>query len=78
MQFVMLKRDGLDDYHQRRANKHGYLYNVVREGHFKVFRECRSIATGVICTLFDKYLEFSDAVQESEGPEVQERSQVRG
>ena len=54
----------LDDYHQRRADKHGHLYVVVRhtEPDFPPLNlyEAKSIATGVVCTLYPEYTEIAD------------------
>ena len=62
--FVALK-PYLDDYHQRRANKHGYIYIVNRK--YGPLYEARSIATGVLCTLDKRFLEeVIHAVQEPE------------
>ena len=52
-------KDKLDPYHQRRADKHGYLYIVSereREWMLRLY-EARSIATGVVCTFDAGYVE---------------------
>lgn len=64
---VRLHSEGLDDYHQRRANKHGLLYVVVRQTDpdFPLLNlyEAKAIATGVVCTLYPEYTESADAAQ---------------
>jgi hypothetical protein len=62
----------LDNYHKRRADKHGWLYIV--DGPISPYRnliEARSLATGVVCTLLPKYVEVANALQEPEGPQLQ-------
>ena len=64
-------KDNLDFYHQYRANKHGWLY--IRERVFAPSSLCtaRSIATGVVCTFDNRYIEEApDALQEPEGSEI--------
>lgn len=54
-------REPMDSYHQRRADKHGYLYIVqaVAENPFRVgLYEARSIATGVVCTFRTECMEL--------------------
>lgn len=60
----MLK-DGYDAYHQRRQEKHGRLYVVMRESSNGTIFEAKSVETGVILTL-DKgsVMEQSDALRE--------------
>lgn len=57
-------RDRLDPYHQRRADKHGRLFVVVRhtEPDFPAINlyEAKSISTGAVCTLDPLYLEHAD------------------
>lgn len=49
-------RGSLDDYHQRRADKHGYLYLVKRKLGYGLV-EATSVASGVVCTFDTNYLE---------------------
>ena len=64
-------KEPLDPYHQRRADKHGYLYIIqgTREHgivmspgwiphKYKALYEARSIATGVICTFRPECMEL--------------------
>lgn len=66
-------KDRLDVYHQHRADKHGWLYWVVRVDEVtNSLYEARSIATGMVCTLDADYTEKAlHAVQEPEGPQLQ-------
>jgi len=63
MQLLSLKSE-LDDYHQRRANKHGYLcylYHIV--GPSKAWPdvvEGKSLATGRVVTLLAPYFETKE------------------
>lgn len=52
MKLIRLK-EPLDLYHQRRADKHGWIY-FDESPEFSGLVTARSMATGVICT-FDKY-----------------------
>lgn len=55
---VLSLKDELDDYHEARAHKHGYLYFLVRKcGMLGDLYEAKSIATGHICTLEKRYVE---------------------
>ena len=54
MKLLRLK-DALDEYHQQRADKHGWLYISVKN--YRYLHEARSLATGVICTLLSDYVE---------------------
>ncbi len=71
LRMLQLKKE-LDPYHQRRADKHGWLYVQVRpDDEFNLFvgiYEARSIATGVVCTLDAAYVEEgTSALQEPQG-----------
>ena len=65
---VMLARlkEPLDGYHQRRADKHGFLYIIQNEAprtyanRYKRIYEARSITTGVVCTFRAECVEFVD------------------
>lgn len=61
--FIRLK-DSPDLYHQRRAEKHGRLFVVVRhtEPDFPLLNlyEAKSIATGVVVTLYPEFTETVD------------------
>lgn len=60
MRLVRLKDKLLDNYHQRRADKHGWLYVVVRDvypGTESHLIEARSVATGVVCTFVPIFVE---------------------
>lgn len=70
-------KDDLDDYHQRRADKHGWLYTIVRRrergqipGSRGFYRravylyEARSVATGVVCTFAPEFVEEADDAPE--------------
>ncbi len=61
-------KEPLDGYHQRRADKHGWLYVIQRltEGrpYAKPIYEARSIATGVVCTFRPECLELIDDAHE--------------
>lgn len=63
-------KDGLDAYHQRRADEHGHFFKVVRVMNpngklYPPMYEARSVATGVVCTLDQRFLEeLPNAVQE--------------
>jgi hypothetical protein len=63
MQLLSLKSD-LDDYHQRRANKHGYLYYFTRViGPSQAWPhvvEGKSLATGRVVTLLAPYFETKE------------------
>jgi hypothetical protein len=63
-------KEPLDDYHQRRADKHGWLYIVdeYRKWPYQALVEARSLATGVVCTLIPECVEVANAIQEPEGP----------
>jgi hypothetical protein len=64
-------KDSLDEYHQQRADKHGWLYIatnydasrriIMYQRHqarrVKGLYEARSLATGVICTLLPEFVE---------------------
>jgi len=63
-------KDSLDEYHQQRADKHGWLYIVTNYDtsrraimyqrelrRLEGFYEARSLATGVICTLLPEFVE---------------------
>jgi len=60
MQLLSLKSN-LDGYHQRRANKHGYLYYLHRVvGPSQAWPdvvEAKSLATGRVVTLLAPYFE---------------------
>jgi hypothetical protein len=56
MKLLRLK-DELDDYHQRRADKHGWLYLNTARLRLPALFEARSIATGVVCTLESDFVE---------------------
>lgn len=54
-----------DSYHQRRLERHGVIYFVVREFAGGALYEAKSLATGAICTLQSSFcVEAKDAVQE--------------
>ena len=61
-------KEPLDGYHQRRADKHGWLYviqGLTAVGpHPKPIYEARSIATGVVCTFRPECLELIDDAHE--------------
>jgi hypothetical protein len=63
MQLISLKPE-LDAYHQRRANKHGYLYYLSRIiGPSKTWPdvvEGKSLATGRVVTLMAPYFEAKE------------------
>lgn len=63
MQLLSLKPE-LDPYHQRRANKHGYLYYLHRvigpSQSWPDVVEGKSIATGRIVTLLAPYFETKE------------------
>lgn len=68
-------KEPLDAYHQRRADKHGWIYfieNLNRRPLTGInIYEARSIATGVVCTFRTECMELlEDAVQEPQGPEL--------
>ena len=64
MKVVMLKPENkLDGYHQRRLQKHGYLYIVTRIFGGTLY-EAKSISTGRVCTL--------DCCQCEDEPDAQE------
>lgn len=52
-------KESLNLYHQRRADKHGYVYFVEpRSSHQNTgIYSARSIATGVLCTFDEAYVE---------------------
>ena len=51
----------LDDYHQRRADKHGYIYYATHTFGFNdEMVEAKSLATGALVTLFANMLEEQD------------------
>lgn len=56
----------LDEYHQRRADKHGYIYFVVKEFGTRIrsldprLYEAKSLATGAVCTLESKFCDELD------------------
>lgn len=55
MKFIAL-RDGLDTYHQQRADTHGFLYTFIRPvGVYGDVVEAKSIATGRAVTLLKPY-----------------------
>ena len=56
MKLLRLK-DELDDYHQRRADKHGWLYLSTGRLRHPALCEARSIATGVVCTFESDFVE---------------------
>lgn len=59
-------KEPLDGYHQRRADKHGFLYIIQNEAprtyanRYKRIYEARSITTGVVCTFRAGCVEFVD------------------
>lgn len=59
-------KEPLDGYHQRRAERHGWLYIVKGEAprtysnRYKRIYEAMSIATGVVCTFRAECVEFVD------------------
>lgn len=60
-------KEPLDGYHQRRADKHGWLYviqNWANRPYPKAIYEARSIATGVVCTFRPECLELIDDAHE--------------
>ena len=63
MQLLSLKSE-LDDYHQRRANKHGYLYYLYHiVGPSQAWPdvvEGKSLATGRVVTLLAPYFETKE------------------
>lgn len=63
MQLLRLKSE-LDAYHQRRANKHGYLYYLTRiigpSSTWPDVVEGKSLATGSIVTLSAPYFEAKE------------------
>ena len=63
MQLLSLKAN-LNDYHQRRANEHGYLYYLTRViGPSKMWSdvvEAKSLATGQIVTLAAPFYEVKE------------------
>jgi len=70
MKLLSLKSD-LDDYHQRRANKHGYLYYVTHVlGPSKTWPgvvEAKSLATGQVVTLLAPFFEVKEV---EDGPQL--------
>jgi hypothetical protein len=53
----------------RRVETHGWLYLVERDRRNDVgYIECRSVATGVVCTIPFEDMEMFDAVQEPSRP----------
>jgi hypothetical protein len=65
---VQLK-EPLNEYHKRRADRHGWLY--IRVNKRPDLIEARSLATGVVCTFLPEYVEVANALQEPEGPQLQ-------
>ena len=60
MQLLSLKAS-LDSYHQSRADKHGYLYILVRPvGTLGDVVEGKSLATGRVVTLMAPYFEAKE------------------
>jgi hypothetical protein len=63
MQLLSLKSD-LDDYHQRRANRHGYLYYFTRvigpSQEWPSVVEAKSLATGRVVTLLAPFFETKE------------------
>lgn len=58
-------KGNLNEYHQYRADRHGWLYIVTRKfGLYDFAYESRSIATGVLCTLLAEYVEEVDHAEE--------------
>jgi hypothetical protein len=66
-------KEPLDGYHQRRAEKHGWIYSVVRVTGPQLLRgadggvdvkpflyECKSLATGVVCTFRPECIEEAE------------------
>jgi hypothetical protein len=70
MQLLSLKAS-LDDYHQRRANKHGYLYYVIRvigpSQSWPGVVEAKSLSTGHTVTLVAPYYEVKEV---EDGPQL--------
>ena len=58
-------KDDLDEYHQRRADKHGYLYIFKRSFGNGSLVEGRSLATGALCTLDKRFIEVDSNGQEA-------------
>jgi hypothetical protein len=71
MQLISLK-GSLDSYHQRRANKHGYLYYLHRvigpSQRWPDVVEGKSLSTGSIVTLMAPYFETKDVEDGQETP----------
>ncbi len=60
MQLLSLKAS-LDNYHQRRADKHGYLYILVRTvGPVGDVVEAKSLATGDTVTMMAPYFDAKE------------------
>lgn len=55
---ILQLKDNLDGYHQRRADKHGRLYILMRRnGVYQDMYEAKSVATGALYTLDKAYVE---------------------
>lgn len=55
---MLMLREELDDWHQRRADKHGRLYLPTRRlGWAQDLYEAKSVVTGVLCTLEKRFCE---------------------
>ena len=64
LKLVRLKEGELNEYHQRRADKHGYIYYGLRwfgadymTGQRGALIEAKSLATGAVVTLYSLYVE---------------------
>lgn len=65
MKKMVYLKESNNPYHQRRLEKHGAIYFVVRESPCGDLYEAKSLATGVVCTLHSRFcMEARDAVQE--------------
>ena len=56
-------KEPLDGYHQRRAERHGWLYiveNLAERPYINTIYEARSVATGVVCTFRAECVELVD------------------
>jgi hypothetical protein len=58
-------KDTLNEYHQKRADMHGYIYYILRKHAWSMpdgshMYEAKSLATGAICSLFSEYVEEAD------------------
>ena len=56
-------RENLDEYHAKRAAKHGWIYICKRR--YNGIYEAKSVATGALCTLLDPFVEEAPHGQEA-------------